>query len=100
MSILLELSIFPTDQGESVSAYVAPVVQLIKDSGLAWELTAMGTLIETVDLAAGLGLIERAHALLRQQGCRRVYATVKIDSREGAENRLQGKVASVREKIG
>jgi len=100
MSVLLELSIFPTDKGASVSAYVAPIVKLIKDSGLPCKLTAMGTIIETDELSEGLALVEKAHALLRDGGCRRVYATLKIDSREGPSGRLEGKIASVVEKIG
>lgn len=33
MSVLVDLSIFPVGQGEHLSTYVAPVVQLISDSG-------------------------------------------------------------------
>jgi uncharacterized protein (TIGR00106 family) len=100
MSVLLELSIFPTDQGESVSAYVAPVVAMIRESGVDHELTAMGTLIETETLEQGLALVSRAHAILAQAGCRRVYATLKLDSRLGVSGRLRGKVEAVTARIG
>ena len=100
MSVLLEFSIFPTDQGESVSAYVGPVVQSIRESGLPYQLTPMGTIIETDSLERALGLVQEAHQVLESAGCRRVYATLKLDIRQGKENRLQGKVDSIRARIG
>ncbi len=33
MSVLMEFAIFPTDKGESVSAYVARAIHIIKQSG-------------------------------------------------------------------
>jgi len=45
MTTLLELSVFPVGEGESVSAQVAAVVALIRDSGIPYRLTSMGTII-------------------------------------------------------
>ena len=56
--MLAQVSIFPTDQGESVGEHVARVVRLIADSGLAFRVTAMGTEIDNVtefeELASGM----------------------------------------------
>jgi uncharacterized protein (TIGR00106 family) len=95
MSVLAELSIFPMDKGESVGDYVADVVRLIRESGLSYQLTAMGTLLESDELHEILAVLEKSRALLRQRGCRRVYATLKLDMREGPTGRLTGKVQSV-----
>lgn len=95
MSVLVDLSIFPIDQGQHLSAFVAPVVQLIADSGHPYRLTAMGTLIETERLSDATALIEQAHTLLAEAGCERVYATVKLDIRKGPTGRLEQKTASV-----
>jgi uncharacterized protein (TIGR00106 family) len=95
MSVLADLSIFPVGQGEHLSGYVASVVQLIADSGHPYQLTAMGTLFETDQLGEALSLIEQAHAILAAAGCERVYATVKLDIREGTLGRLRQKTASV-----
>jgi uncharacterized protein (TIGR00106 family) len=100
MSVLLDFSIFPTDQGVSVSAFVAPVVALFRDSGHPCRLTPMGTIVETDTLPEALDLIARAHALLEERGCGRVYATARFDIRSGASGRLTGKIASVRGHIG
>lgn len=100
MSVLLEFSIFPTDKGESVSRYVGPVIEAIRDSGAVYQLTPMGTIIETESLEQALGLVQQAYAVLERAGCRRVYAAFKLDIRQGTENRLQGKIESIRSRIG
>lgn len=99
MSVLVDLSIFPIGEDEHLSRYVAPVVRLIEDSGHPYALTAMGTLIETERVAEATELIARATALLQEAGCARVYATVKLDIREGPGGRLQGKTESVRARL-
>lgn len=100
MSVLLEFAMFPTDQGESVSAFVSQVIEMIRDSGSEYQLTPMGTIIETDSLPEALALVEAAYGILEQAGCERVYASLNLDIRKGKRNRMQGKVASVREKIG
>ncbi|KRT55072.1 MTH1187 family thiamine-binding protein [endosymbiont of Ridgeia piscesae] len=100
MSVLLEFSMFPTDQGESVSAQVSQVIAMIRDSGVDYQLTPMGTIIETAELSDALALVERAYQLLERQGCRRVYSSLKLDIRQGKDQRLAQKIRSVEEKIG
>lgn len=100
MSVLLDLSIFPLDQGVSVSDFVAPVIAMIRDSGHAYRLSAMGTVVETANLAESLRIIEQAQGILDGLGCDRVYATAKFDIRRGPRGRLSGKIESVRRQIG
>jgi uncharacterized protein (TIGR00106 family) len=100
MSVLVDLSMFPINAGEHLSAHVAPIVALIAASGHPYQLTAMGTLIETRHLDEALALIARAHGILAEAGCERVYATVKLDIRDGPPGRLQAKTASVQERLG
>ena len=100
MSVLLEFSMFPTDQGESVSAQVSLIIAEIRASGLPYRLTPMGTIVESERLSEVLALVERCHQVLDQAGCRRVYASLKLDSRKGQSNRMQAKLESIQEKIG
>ncbi|MES9990508.1 MAG: MTH1187 family thiamine-binding protein [Candidatus Thiodiazotropha sp.] len=100
MSVILELSIFPLDRGESVSAEVSQVVKMIKNSGVAYRLTAMGTLIETSNIADALTIVEKATGLLHDIGSQRVYAAIKIDSRPERKHGLQEKLRSIKQKIG
>ena len=100
MSVLLEFAMFPTDKGESVGAYVSQVVAMIRDSGMNYQLTPMGTIVETEELGQATELVNRAYEILDQAGCSRVYASLKLDIRKGRSGRLEAKVDSIREKIG
>ena len=44
--VLLEMSMFPLDKGESLSPYVARSLEIIDASGLDYRLGAMGTTLE------------------------------------------------------
>lgn len=99
-SVLLEFSMFPTDHGESKSEYVSQVVKVVKDSGLDYQLTPMATIVETKDIKEALALVEKCYNTLDNLGCNRVYSVLKFDIRKGYEDRLQGKIKSVEDKIG
>jgi uncharacterized protein (TIGR00106 family) len=100
MSVLLEFSMFPTNQGESVSDKVSQVISMIASSSVSYKLTAMGTIIETENVAEALAIVEQAASILDELGCRRIYASLKMDIRKGKSGRLGGKIDSIREKIG
>lgn len=100
MSVLLEMSIFPTDHGESKSEYVAKVISLIRDSGYAYQLTPMATIIETNTIDEAMNLASECYKVLERLDCNRVYATLKFDIRKGHENRLKSKVDSIEKHIG
>jgi len=99
MSVLLELTMFPTDKGESVSPYVSRIIAMIDDRGLDYRLTPMGTIMEFARLDEALKVVADAYALL-EPDCARVYGTMKLDIRRGKEGRLFQKIESVEKKIG
>jgi len=99
MSILLEFSMFPTDKGESVSDEVSQVIKMIRDSGVPYKLTAMGTIIETESMAEALSVVQKAYDLLSEDAGR-VYSSINIDARSNKKNRLNGKVESIQGRIG
>jgi len=96
----MEFSIFPTDKGESVSAYVSQVVDMIRSSGASYRLTPMGTLIETEEIADALAIVEKAGKILLEQDCRRVYSAIKLDIRVGKGGRITQKIESIEKRIG
>ena len=98
MSVLIEFAMFPTDKGDSVSKFVAPLIKNIKDSGFPYQLTAMGTIIETNSLEEALNIINESYKILEPDS-QRVYSTITLDIQKGKENRLIGKVKSVEEKL-
>lgn len=99
MSVLLEFAMFPTDKGESVSEYVSRILKLIDASGLSYQLTPMGTIVEADELTEVLALVEGAYRQL-EPDCNRVYSSLKLDIRKGVGGRLQKKVRSIEEKVG
>ena len=96
--MLVEFSITPIDKmGESLSEYIAKTINIIKKSGLQYELHAMGTLVEG-DAEEVFDLIKKCH-LNMTRFSDRVSTSIKIDDRKGAIRRLKGKVASVENKL-
>jgi uncharacterized protein (TIGR00106 family) len=90
---------FPTDKGESVSAYVSRIVRMIDGRGVEYRLTAMGTIMEFDGLGEALKVIGEAYGLL-EPDCSRVFATAKLDIRKGKAGRLQQKIESVEKHLG
>ena len=96
--VLLEFSMSPLNQGESVGQYVARSLEIIDASGLDYRLHAMGTIIE--------GEIDQVLDVLRKcleamaADCDRVTCTAKLDFRRGHSGRLESKVASVEQRLG
>ncbi|MBP1751004.1 MAG: hypothetical protein H6Q52_3543 [Deltaproteobacteria bacterium] len=99
MSILFEFAMFPTDKGESVSGYVSRLLTVIDDSRAAYRLTPMGTIVEVETMDEALAIIKKCYEQL-EPDCARIYSTVKFDIRKGAIGRMEGKVASVENKVG
>ncbi len=97
MSVLVEFSMFPTSDecrdGSSVSAQVSKIIDAIDKSGVAYQLTPMGTVIETDTLKEALGIIELAYEQLQE--CDRIYSALKFDIRKNSNNRLKTKIASI-----
>jgi uncharacterized protein (TIGR00106 family) len=98
MSVLLEFSMTPLDKGESVSKYVSRSLDIIDKSGVSYRLGPMGTCLE--------GEYDEVMAVVKscmdkmQSDCKRVSVSIKMDVREGASNRLTGKIASVEKNLG
>lgn len=100
MSVLIEFSVFPMDKGESVGEYVSAVVSAIDGSGADYRLTPMGTIVETATVEEALAFVADACKLLGGMDCRRVYASCKLDIRDGNKGRLTAKTESVRRRLG
>jgi uncharacterized protein (TIGR00106 family) len=95
----MQFAMFPTDKGASASPYVSRILAMIRESGLSYQMNAMGTLVETETIEDAQAIVTKAYALL-QKDCSRVYCTVSFDIRDGASGRMLQKVVSIEEKIG
>ncbi|MBF0381404.1 MAG: MTH1187 family thiamine-binding protein [Magnetococcales bacterium] len=98
MSVLLEFSMTPLDKGESVSKYVSRSLDIIDKSGVSYRLGPMGTCLE--------GEYDEVMSVVKscldkmQSDCKRVSVSIKMDVRDGASDRLSGKIASVEKNLG
>lgn len=90
---------FPTDKGDSVSEYVSKVIRMISESGYDYQLTAMGTIIETENFKQALDILENSHNILSPVS-NRIYSSVKFDIQKNKINRITSKVNSIEQKIG
>ncbi len=96
--VLLEFSMSPLTKGESVSPYVARSLDIIDRSGLPYQLTPMGTIIEG-EWEQVMGVVTACFEAMKAD-CPRIGTNIKIDYRAGPAGRLTSKVASVQEKVG
>jgi len=96
--VLLEFSIAPTGQGESLSAHVARVIDLIDRSGLPYQLTPMGTILEG-EWAEVMGVVTQCFELMAAE-FPRVGLHLKVDYSAGPGGRLKAKTAKVEQHLG
>ena len=99
MSVIINYAMFPTDKGESASAYVSKIIKMIDESGYSYQLNPMGTSIETETMEEALAFVQKAHNLLKAD-CSRIYTAVTIDYRKGEMGRMSRKIDSIESKIG
>jgi uncharacterized protein (TIGR00106 family) len=96
--VLLEFSMSPLAQGESVSAWVARSLDIIDRSGLAYQLTPMGTILEG-EWDEVMAVVTACFEAMRTD-CKRIGTHIKIDWRDGPGGRLKSKVESVEARLG
>jgi uncharacterized protein (TIGR00106 family) len=96
--VLLEFSMFPTTVGESKSAYVARILDIIDRSGLPYQLTPMGTIIEG-EWAEAMAVVTACFEALKDD-CPRIATQIKVDYRAGTESRMKSKIAAVENQLG
>jgi uncharacterized protein (TIGR00106 family) len=96
--MIVEFSIVPIGKGEELGELVAKIVDIVDVSGLPYQLTAMGTLVEG-EWDDIMELIKECHFKMRQYSSR-VLTLISIDDREKAKSRLKGKVTEVEEILG
>jgi len=95
--ITADFAIVPVGtQDTECKEYVKSAVQVIKDSGLKYQLTGMGTQIEAETLEELYQVISKAQEAVFKAGTDRVYSIIKVDDRRDKDNRtLDAKVKTV-----
>lgn len=96
--VLLEFSMAPSTKGESMSPYVARSLDVIDKSGLPYQLTPMGTIIEG-DWDEVMAVVTKCFELMKTD-CDRIGTHIKIDYRAGPAGRMTSKIEAVEDKLG
>ncbi|MGL6297689.1 MAG: MTH1187 family thiamine-binding protein, partial [Methanobacteriaceae archaeon] len=72
--ITADVAVLPVgNEGTDLGKYVAKAVSIIKESGLNYELTGMGTQIEAENLEELYSVIAKAQEAVFETGIGRVY---------------------------
>ena len=96
--VLLEFQMAPHTTSEGVSQFVAQILDIVDRSGVPYQLTPMGTILEG-DWDEVIGVVTQCFRHLEKEH-RRISVHMKVDYRAGPAGRLTGKVASVQDKLG
>lgn len=96
--VLLEFSMAPGGKGESVSEYVARILDLIDRSGVPYQFTPMGTILEG-EWDDVIGVVGACFKAL-QADCTRIGLQLKMDYRAGPAGRLKSKTERVEQRLG
>jgi uncharacterized protein (TIGR00106 family) len=96
--VLLEFSMSPFGKGESLSPYVARSLDIIDRSGLPYQLTPMGTILEG-EWDEVMKVVSDCFTAMKMD-CDRISAQIKIDYRAGRGGRMQTKIEAIEDKLG
>ena len=96
--VLLEFAMNPPDRGEGLSAYVARILDVIDKSGVDYQLTPMGTILEG-EWDEVIGVVSACFREL-ERDCNRIGVSLKVDYRKGPAGRLKDKVEHVEQRLG
>ena len=73
LSVIVEFTTVPLGTGKTgLSGYVSKACQVVKESGLPYTVTPMGTIIEAGSLQEALDVVVQAHESLFEVGALRV----------------------------
>ena len=96
--VLLEFAMAPRGTGESLSEHVARIVDIIDRSGVPYQLTPMGTILEG-EWAEVLGVVTACFEALKTD-CPRISVHLKVDYRAGDSRRMNAKTEKMEKLLG
>jgi uncharacterized protein (TIGR00106 family) len=96
--VLLEFAMNPPDRGTGLAPYVARILDVIDRSGVAYQLTPMGTILEG-DFDAVMKVVGDCFRAL-EPDCARIGMNLKMDYRAGTESRMKSKIEAVESQLG
>ena len=95
--MIVEFSVVPIGKDAHLSESIARLVKIVEKSGLPYELTAMGTIVE--GSWDGIMRVIKACHVKALETAPRALTRISIDDFPGRSDRLKGKVNAVKEKL-
>ena len=96
--MIVEFTIVPIGRGIHLSKPIAELIKIVEQSGVDYQLTPMGTIIEG-DWERVMGVIKKCHHRALRDA-RRVLTTIRIDDFQGRRGQIKGKVDRVKRALG
>jgi len=94
--IIAEISTFAIDgTGTSLSRYVKAALRVLRESGLEYHISPMGTCIEADTVDNMFAILKKMHNAVADAGGPRIITTIKIDDRRDKDRRMAGKLKAV-----
>lgn len=98
--ITAELEIIPVGTGKTgISEHITEALKAIDTSGVKYQLTPMGTVIEANSLDEVFKAVKTAHEALVKKGIKRVVTHITIDERKDSPKGMAEKVEAVESKL-
>ncbi len=98
--ITAELEVVVLGTGStSMSAYISEAVKALEKSGIKYQLTPMGTVIEVSSIDEAFNAMRAAHEAVIKKGVKRVVMHITVDDRRDAPKGMEEKIESVKSKI-
>lgn len=98
MSALVEFSMSPMGKGASVGDFVARSLDIVDRSGLSYQLTPMGTILEG-QWDECMRVVGECFKNMSAEADR-ISCSIKVDYRAGQDKRMTAKVESVERRLG
>ena len=95
MNCIAFLVISPLDKGPSLSDYVKAAVDVIRKSGVKYQVTSMGTIVEAEDPGEVFRIVQEGVDAVKKLGSSRVSVSVKLDCRYDKEATMESKVQAL-----
>ena len=95
----MNFAIFPIDKGAHIGDYVSKVIAYIKESGVSYQFTPMGTIVEAETVSEVLKIVEKAYEILDPISDR-VYCVMNMDYNKNKLGLIKGKTESIESRIG
>lgn len=92
--VVAELTVTPLVEGR-IKPFIDAAVREIRNSGLKYEVDALGTTVEG-DLDKVFQVAKQAHEAVRRQGARRVMTEIRIDEKADGEATIEKELEGYR----